>query len=65
MTKFGGHKKQDLVKCLKINNLQSLVVPRMVVKVLLAIVSCIKQSEELIVRELELKSVGYNNPRKR
>ena len=28
MTKFGGYKKQDFVKCLKINNLQSLVVPR-------------------------------------
>ena len=29
VAKFGGYKKQDLVKCLKINNLQSLVVPRM------------------------------------
>ena len=28
VTKFGGYKKQGFVKCLKINNLQSLVVPR-------------------------------------
>ena len=28
VTKLGGYKKQDFVKCLKINNLQSLVVPR-------------------------------------
>lgn len=28
VVKFGGYKKQDFVKCLKINNLQSLVVPR-------------------------------------
>ncbi len=27
-TKFGGYKKQDFVKCLKISNLQSLIVPR-------------------------------------
>jgi hypothetical protein len=29
VTNFGGQQKQDFVKCLKINNLQSLVVPRM------------------------------------
>ena len=29
VVKFGEFKKKDLVKCLKINNLQSLVVPRM------------------------------------
>ena len=37
MTKFGVHKKQDFVKCLKVNNLQSLVVPRMDIAVLVAI----------------------------
>ena len=37
MTKFGGYKKQDFVKCLKTNNLQSLVVPRAGAKVLVAI----------------------------
>ena len=34
MTIFGGYKKQDFVKCLKINNLQSLVVPRAGAKML-------------------------------
>lgn len=28
VVKFGEFKKKDLVKCLKINNLQGLVVPR-------------------------------------
>jgi hypothetical protein len=28
VVKFGGFKKKDLVKCLKISSLQSLVVPR-------------------------------------
>lgn len=40
------------------------IMPEVVVKVLLAIVSCIKQSEELIVRELVLKSVGKKIPGK-
>ena len=34
MTKFGGYKKQDFVKCLEISNLQSLVVPRAEAKML-------------------------------
>ena len=37
MTKFGGYKKQDFVKCLKINNLQSLVVPRAGILILVTI----------------------------
>jgi hypothetical protein len=37
VAKFGGYKKQDSVKSLKINNLQSLVVPRAGDKVLVAI----------------------------
>jgi len=42
VTKFWGYKKQDFVKSLEINNLQSLVVPRAVVKVSVAIVSRFK-----------------------
>ena len=34
MTKIGGYKKQDFVKCLEINNLQSPVVPRAGAKML-------------------------------
>ena len=34
MVKFGGQKKQDFVNCVKINNLQSLVVPRTGAKML-------------------------------
>ena len=37
VVKFGEFKKKDLVKCLKINNLQSLVVPRAETNVLVAI----------------------------
>ena len=35
---FWGYKKKDLVKCLKISNLQSLVVPRADIAGLVAIV---------------------------
>ena len=40
MTKFGEYKKLDLVKCLKINNLQGLFVPRAGLNVLVTIVDC-------------------------
>ena len=64
VVKFWGYKKQDFVKCLKINNLQSLVVPRMGAKESGAIVSCQFLLIVLNDRRLGLCSVSCNNTRK-